>query len=34
MGVETNASALEIKKAYKRLAFIHHPGIAPFTCVR
>jgi curved DNA-binding protein CbpA len=34
MGVETNASALDIKKAYKRLAFIHHPGIAPFTCVR
>ena len=29
LGVKTDATELEIKKAYRRLALIYHPGTEP-----
>jgi hypothetical protein len=29
LGVPTNATELDIKKAYRRLAIVHHPGMRP-----
>lgn len=31
LGVQPTATELEIKKAYRKLAIIHHPGMPPFS---
>lgn len=31
LGVQPTATQLEIKKAYRKLAIIHHPGMSPLS---
>ena len=31
LGVKTDASELDIKKAYRKAAIVHHPGRTPFA---